>query len=96
MTVKIGIDEYVETEVHVCKTIEVPLDEILEDISQEEIIEAIGGSAFAEILETAIGPLLDDAYRAIKEGREVEAEFLFDKIYETIDRSKPIVFKDAA
>lgn len=80
MTVEIEIDESTETEVHVQKTIE---------LSSEEILEQLDISELAEILETAIGPLLDDLYRAVIDKNGPDTDCFFDRIYETIDRSKP-------
>lgn len=66
------------------------------ELTHDELLGLLDIPELAEILEIAIGPLLDDTYRAVRVKDENETEYLFDKIYETLDRQKPIIFKNAA
>ncbi len=87
MPISFNIDRNVQTEVHVQKTLE---------LTREEVLAALDPSEFADVLETAIGPLLDDLYTAVKEGKPAYIDHYFDSLYETIDRQKPVVLEDAA
>lgn len=66
------------------------------ELSHDELLGSLEIPELAAVLETAIGPLIDDAYRAVHAKDPTEIEYLFDKIYETIDRQKPDVFRKAA
>lgn len=68
------------------------------EISSDESAEKglLACDEVAKILGTAIGPLLDDLYHSVKRRDETEIEYLFSKIYETVDWQKPDVFEDAA
>lgn len=66
------------------------------ELTNPEALEQLNISEIASVLETAIGPLLDDLFIAVKENNPAYVEHYFDSIYETLDRQKPEVFEDAA